>query len=56
MADNILLPRDVAKVVEVRDTSRPLYNFLLKLTNTLNQQNTEIAELKKRVEELENAG
>lgn len=41
MADNIVIPQNLTKVVEVKDTSEPLRRFLLDLlvrVNTLEKQ------------------
>lgn len=50
MADNILVPRDVAKTMEVvvKDTSAPLLRLLTDIINKLN-------ELEERIKALENA-
>lgn len=47
MADNLQIPNDVTKVVEVKDTSQPLRTLLIQLVNKINQ-------LEERVEALEN--
>lgn len=45
MADNINIPQNLTKVVEVKDTSEPLRKFLLSLM-------VKITALEKQVEEL----
>lgn len=47
MADNIVIPQNLTKVVEVKDTSEPLRRFLLDLlvrVNTLEKQITVLQE------------
>lgn len=45
MADDLQIPKDLTKVVQLND--KPLYDFLVKLTNRIKQ-------LEKRITELEN--
>lgn len=53
MADSFNVPKDVAKVFEIKDTSKPLYNFLVELANRLAQAEVTIKTLETRVVELE---
>ena len=54
MVGNIQIPRDLTKVIEVRDTSLPLRNFLIEMLTELKVLQDEVSALETRIIELEN--
>lgn len=53
MADNINIPQNLTKVVEVKDTSGPLRQFLLDLIVRVNYLEKQVKDLQTRVKALE---
>lgn len=55
MADNLLIPRDLTKVlkIEVKDNSDVLRRFLIDLLTEVNTLKKEVAALEARVTDLE---
>lgn len=55
MAVSINIPKDVAKVFDIKDNSDQLYRFLTQLSTIIKTQSEQIDALSARVTELENA-
>jgi hypothetical protein len=53
MAGNIQVPRDLTKVVEVKDTSDPLRRFLTDLLNRITILEAQALDYEARIAELE---
>jgi hypothetical protein len=52
--NSLQIPRDLTKVIEVKDTSKVLYDFLVDVATKINELQTENKALTDRVTALEN--